>query len=59
MIGFQDAMAPFQHVASCEGISLINDITLIFDSLLPVDENQVLFIEIKSDSVFYFNTLGC
>lgn len=50
MIGFQDAMAPFQHVASCEGISLINDITLIFDSLLVVDENQVLLIEIKSDS---------
>lgn len=49
MIGFQDVMAPIQHEASCKGISFINDITLIFDSLLSADENQVLFLEIKSD----------
>lgn len=46
MIGFQDVMTKFQHTVSGEGISLINDITLIFHSLvsLAVDENQVLFL---------------
>lgn len=55
MIGFQDATGKFQHVVSCEEFyhsvrverSLINDTTLIFDSLV-VEENQSSFFKLKA-----------
>lgn len=44
MTSFWDVMGNFQRVVvSCEGVSLMNDIALIPDSLV-VDEIQVLFL---------------